>query len=116
MTMGIYCYRITSHKSNLSDGTQANVAVFAYKPSFSSFDAESFNRKMHFRSGAQSSDNAAARGKFFQCRIVCGRINDAGQVEVYPGEAVFMNVGNVGTFYDDDLGSPNLPKIEGVKS
>ena len=114
--MGTYCYRITSHKSNLSDGTQANIAVFAYKPSFASFDAEKYNRQWHFKSGAQSSDNAAARGKYNGVRFVIGSINDKGQVEVYPGEPVFLNVANAGTFYDDDLGSPNLPQVEGVRS
>lgn len=114
--MGTYCYRITSTKHTCSDGTQANVAIYAYKPSFSWIDAEKFNARAHFKSGALSSDNLAKRGKFDQCRVVLGKKTDDGRIEVYRDEAVYLNVANVGTFYDDGMGRAYLPKIDGVKS
>ena len=43
--MGVYVYKVTAKKKTLADGTEANIAVFAYKPSHNFFEAEKLNRR-----------------------------------------------------------------------
>lgn len=97
--MGIYVYRVTNEKVKCSDGVDANVAEYAYKPYMSIFEQDT-NRKMHWKSGAQASDNMASRGN------VSGRISIHG--------SVYMNRDRVGSFYDSDLGSMALERLPEV--
>lgn len=102
--MGAYVYRVTAKQVTCSDGKKANIAVFAYKPSFG-WDGEKQNSRFHFRSGATASDAMAARGNITN-RIVYGDENGV----PYP-ENVFENTTMVGSFYDSHNG---MKKIEGV--
>jgi len=63
--MGAYVYKVTKEKVKLSNGETANVAVFAYKP-WNSFwnakEAEKKNNVAHFRTGCTANDRAADDG------------------------------------------------------
>jgi hypothetical protein len=106
--MGIYVYRITSKKVVCNDGKLANVAVFAYKP-YWGFDCDKPNAKMHFRSGATSSDTQASKGKITD-RFVCGDENGT----PYENCEVYHNSTMRGSFYDDRIGTDTYPVIEGL--
>ena len=97
--MGTYIYRVTGVKVKCSDGVLANVAKFAYKP-YWGMGSDSANAKLHFRSGATSSDAQAWKGK----------ITERFAIE----DVVFLNTTKRGTFYDDYLGSDQYPILEGV--
>jgi len=103
--MGTYVYRITAKQVLCTDGKPANIAVFAYKP-YWHFDSDKANAKMHFRSGATSSDNLANKGKLTG-RFVLG---DSKGI-VYRDALVYQSPR--GSFYDSHLGS-NIPAIEGL--
>jgi hypothetical protein len=104
--MGTYVYRITAKKVLCSDGKPANVAIFAYKP-YWGFDSDRANAKMHFRSGATSSDNLANKGKLTG-RFVLGSEDGT----VYQDALVYESPR--GSFYDIHLGA-NIPVIEGLE-
>jgi hypothetical protein len=106
--MGTYVYRITAKQVMCSDGKPANIAVFAYKP-YWGIDRHKDNAKMHFRSGATSSDNLADKGKLTG-RFVLG--DDQGKP--YDDSPIYTHSTCRGTFYDDYLGTEHLPKIEGL--
>jgi hypothetical protein len=100
--MGTYVYRVTKERVICSDGKEANVAVFAYKPTFS-WDSDKYNSKWHFQSGSTASDRMARNGKLTD-RVV------------FPGNpGVYLNTKNEGSFYDGDIGTDrHFPKVEGV--
>jgi len=102
--MGTYVYRVTAKQVTCSDGKKANVAVFAYKPYFG-WDSEKLNNKMHFSSGATSSDRMASKGRLTD-RIVYGDENGV----PYPNSKVYFNDGNFGSYYDYS----ELPVVEGI--
>lgn len=60
--MGEYIYRITAKRVRLSDGTEANVAKYAYKP-YDIFNHNGANTKMHFESGCIASERMARNGR-----------------------------------------------------
>ena len=100
--MGSYIYRVTAKKVKLSNGGEANVAAYAYKP-FGGWDrakADANNNKMHFRTSCSRADSAAAKGKF--TGLVVG--------EDKPGSPVWEFKG--GSFTDDWLFGK--PPVEGV--
>ena len=103
--MGSYVYRVTAKKVICSDGKPANIAVFAYKP-YWHFDSDKANAKMHFKSGATSSDTQAHKGRLTG-RFVLG---DSEGV-VYRDALVYESPR--GSFYDDYLGS-NIPVINNL--
>ena len=104
--MGIYVYRVTAKKVRCSDGKLANVAVFAYKP-YWGFDSDKLNAKMHFKSGATSSDTQANNGKLTG-RFVIG----SGEHGVVYRDALVYESPR-GSFYDNNIGG-NIPAIEGL--
>ncbi len=106
--MGTYVYRVTKETVRCADGELANVAIFAYKPSF--YDP-SQNAKWEFKSGCVASDRMAAAGRLTK-RIVLGKKDEeTGKITIYPDSEVFVNLHNLGSFYDNTLGMPNqLPK------
>jgi hypothetical protein len=106
--MGIYVYRITAKRVLCSDGEPANVAVFAYKP-YWDIDRHTANAKMHFKSGATSSDTQARKGKL-SARIVLG---DSKGV-VYRDAIIYARHLIQGSFYDNHLGDKFFPAIEGL--
>jgi len=100
--MGTYVYRVTKERIICSDGKEANVAIFAYKPTFS-WDGDKYNARWHFKSGATASDRMATSG----------RITDR---VIFPGnQNVYLNTKNEGSFYDGEIGTAeHFPKIDGV--
>jgi hypothetical protein len=108
--MGTYVYRVTAKQVTCSDGKKANIAIFAYKPYGGwSTEDEKINNKMHFKSGATSSDRMAANNRITD-RIVHGDKEG----KVHPDSLVYHNVNNYGTFYDNIIGGSYMPKIDGV--
>jgi len=101
--MSVYVYRITAKKVLCSDGKEANVAIFAYKPRFS-FGIDNENRKMHFSSGCVASERLAKLGK------ICDRFVFGTKDGDYDTEHVHENKNKRPYFYDTDVG--NL--IEGM--
>lgn len=97
--MGTYVYRVTGVKVMCSDGLLANVAEFAYKP-YWGMGSDSANAKLHFRSGATSSDAQAGKGKICERFII--------------EDTVYVNTTGRGTFYDDYLGTEQYPVLKGV--
>ena len=106
--MGAYVYRITAKRVLCSDGEPANVAVFAYKP-YWDIDRHTANSKMHFRSGATSSDTQALKGKLTG-RIVLGNSDGT----IYRDSVIYARQLTQGSFYDDSLGGQFFPIIEGI--
>ena len=111
--MGVYVYRITAKQVLCTDGKMANIAVFAYKP-YTGWDTinndkDKANARMHFKSGATSSDNLANKGKLTG-RFVIGSKDG----KPYRDCAVYSLNTCRGTFYDDYIGSQHIPKIEGI--
>ena len=97
--MGVYVYIVTGVKVKCSDGVLANVAKFAYKP-YWGMGSDSANAKLHFRSGATSSDAQAGKGKITERFVI--------------EDTVYVNTTGRGTFYDDYLGSDQYPVVQGV--
>jgi hypothetical protein len=58
--MGAYVYRVTAERVRLTDGREANVAKYAYKPYWSDRKA---NSQMEFRSGCHASRKLVRDGK-----------------------------------------------------
>ena len=88
--MGVYVYKVTKQIKVLKDGTRANVAVFAYKPTFGwGKDAEKLNARWAKDSGCPQAERFAnQRSKSWMGRAVLG---ETGEIAVPV---------NCGTFYD----------------
>lgn len=97
--MGTYVYRVTGVKVKCSDGALANVAKFAYKP-YWGMGSDAANAKLHFKSGATSSDTQSSKGKLTERFVIEG--------------TVYANTTGRGSFYDDYLGSQQYPVLKGV--
>ena len=110
--MGAYVYRVTAKRVTCSDGKPANVAIYAYKP-YWGFSGRDENAKMHFRSGATSSDAMADKGKL-SGRFVMGHKDAAGVIRVEAGASVFEY--GCGHFVDSAVGTDSLPALENVKA
>jgi hypothetical protein len=105
--MGAYIYRMTAKKVKLSNGEQANVAVYAYKP----YGREKEDRAMHFRSGATASDLMARRGNLC-AYFVMGDDNGNPRPD---DQRVFRNLQRRGSFSDCWGGVEDvMPLAEGV--
>lgn len=74
--MGTYVYKVTAKRAKLTDGTEANVAMFAYKPYF--WD-DKLNAKMAFQSGCGAAERFVG-GKNYTGKIVLGHIDDNGKL------------------------------------
>jgi hypothetical protein len=94
--MSVYVYRITAKKVRCSDGKEANVAVYAYKPFFTRSTSKE-NSRMHFSSGCVASERLAKIGKILD-RIVIG-------------DKVYENVNKSPYLYDCDLGEKTFPLL-----
>ena len=58
--MGVYIYKVTKQIKVLKDGTRANVAVFAYKPTFGwSDEASKLNARWAKNSGCPQAERFA---------------------------------------------------------
>ncbi len=111
--MGAYCYRVTAKRVLCSDGQEANLAVYAYKPysTFFSKFGKSENARLHFRTGCATAERLAEEGRL-SGRVV---IADANTFE-WDAENAGVFVWPHGTFIDDYvLGTEKMPVIKGVK-
>jgi len=113
--MGAYIYRVTAKRVKCSDGEEANLAVYAYKPYGESFfdnGNRARNARAHFATGCVASERLADQGKLSN-RIV---LADSETFEIDADAVVYANVGGVATFYDDyELGNPDrFPRIDGI--
>lgn len=93
--MGVYIYKLTAKVVTLENGTTAQVAKFAYKPSWSD---EAYNRKMNFRTGLTRNIKVKAD-------------NIALLDEVRNTATVFANPNNSTSFYDSDFGTDKFPTV-----
>ena len=114
--MGAYVYRLTARRVKLSDGTEANVAVYAYKP-FHGLRADPANAKLELTSGC----HAARRIREISGRVVLGTrttTQSGKSVRVFADHdtPVYDNPRGMRTFLDDsNLGLPGrLPRVSGV--
>jgi hypothetical protein len=71
--MGEYVYKVTAKRVALTDGTFANLAVFAYKESFDT----KFNAQMRYESKCAAADRFV-KGKNFTGKVVTCYINADG--------------------------------------
>jgi hypothetical protein len=76
--MGSYMYKVTSKTVDLDNGEKANVAVFAYKPTWA-WDGESRNKRWHFLTGAATCDRHADSRTGW---VVGGYVEDDGTISV----------------------------------
>jgi hypothetical protein len=88
--MGTYVYKVTAKKKTLADGTEANVAVFAYKPvSMWNDEADKFNRGLAKKSGCSQAERfVRQRSKNFTGRAVLG---EEGEVAVPVNRGTFTD-------------------------
>jgi hypothetical protein len=95
--MGCYVYKVTSKTVDLDNGEQANVAVYAYKPTWR-WDGETLNDRWHFRSGAGTCDRHAHKRTGW---LVYGYVEDDGRVTV-DGDGRAFKIGDrkFGSFND----------------
>jgi len=99
--MGMYRYRVTARRVKCSDGQEANVAKWAYKPS----SDERWNSKVDFRTGCPAARKLAREGKLTD-RVVIEHCDGV------LSETVYGNPNNWGTFLDDcNLGTERMPRL-----
>lgn len=72
--MGLYVYKVTARRKRLLDGTEANIAVFAYKP-VNTFgeEGERMNRRLAWLSGCPQAERFVRTSKNFTGRVVLGQ-------------------------------------------
>jgi len=103
--MGMYVYRVTKDRVVI-DGRECQVAVFAYKPTYSGqqvgdkyVSAEQINAKWAFKSGCMAKTN-------INTDYIATMTNDKVHVTVYG------NPNKLRTFYDDvTMGTERMPYI-----
>lgn len=109
--MGAYVYRITPVRVLCSDGAEANVAVYAYKPTNTeSFDYKrrryispgTVNRRWHFETGCDKASKMASEGRFTGRAVMASRDG-----KVAPESPVIVLPKTWGTFEDDSIGTPH---------
>lgn len=104
--MGTYVYKVTAKRVKLTDGTEANVATFAYKPYF--WD-DALNAKMAFKSGCGAAERFVG-GKNYTGKIVLGSIDKTtGKVEVGSTVAKFCKVGTFEDYQFDKMKDAGTP-------
>ena len=74
--MGEYIYKVTAKTKTLADGTKANIAVFAYKPTYSSRDADTLNRKWAWESKCHIAERFVKTSKNYTGRVVLGETGE----------------------------------------
>ena len=109
--MGTYVYKITAKKVACSDGKEANVAVYAYKPSWGD---DKFNARCEFRTGCHVAERYA-QGPNMTDRFVIGHV-EKDFITIYEDHAIYHNPHKLGTMYDSAFGNKNIhPELPGVK-
>lgn len=88
--MGSYVYKVTSKIKTLRDGTKANIAIFAYKPTYAwGNEADKLNRSWHKKSGCYAAETYVKNSKNYTGKVVMGE------------EGLEAIECNQGSFYDD---------------
>lgn len=87
--MGSYIYKVTAKIKVLEDGSKANVAVYAYKPTYSLLGGDKLNRRWAWQSKCHLAEKYVETSRNYTGRVVLGE-----------GGAVAINC-NRGTFTDD---------------
>lgn len=98
--MGNYLYKVTAKRVELEDGTFANLAVYAFKPTFSD---EKENAIMRRQTACFVSDRFV-QGNKYTGRIVIGSLNDDGTATV--STVAYKN--EHGTVMDNELDKENI--------
>lgn len=70
--MGVYMYKVTAKRKTLPDGTEANIAVFAYKPSWD----EARNRRAAKASSCHVAERYVRDSANYTGRVVLGETGD----------------------------------------
>lgn len=90
--MGEYIYKVTAKKKILSDGKEANIAVFAYKPTWGfSFDgksADDLNRSMAWKAKCHISEKYVRESKNYSGRVVLG---ETGEIAIPVNRGTFSD-------------------------
>jgi hypothetical protein len=73
--MGEYIYKVTAKTKTLADGTKANIAVFAYKPTFG-WGADALNSKWASESKCHLAERFVETSKNYTGRVVLGETGD----------------------------------------
>lgn len=68
--MGEYIYKVTARTKMMPDGELANIAVFAYKPNYSWYEAEKLNRRWAWKSGCHIAERYVRDSKLYTGRVV----------------------------------------------
>lgn len=98
--MGEYIYKVTGKKKTLADGTKANIAVFAYKPS-TNWDDTKFNNQLYYKSGCYNADKYVKENPNYTGRVVLG---ESGEVAVPCKDGIFSD-----NWFD---WAASMPKVE----
>ena len=86
--MGAYMYKVTAKRVPLTDGTHANLAVYAYKPSFSTKE----NARMEKQSACFVADRFV-QGKNFTGKVVLGTVQEDGKTAMTNLKAYYTDSG-----------------------
>lgn len=87
--MGQYLYKVTAKKKTLSDGTEANIAVFAYKPHpMFGEDGKKLNRRLAWKSGCHIAERYVQTSNNFTGRVVLG---ETGEIAVPMNRGTFLD-------------------------
>ena len=75
--MSAYMYKVTAKRKTLPDGSEANVAVYAYKP-YHGYGAaiEKMNRELHRTTGCYNAERYAKNGKTYTGLVVLEENDD----------------------------------------
>jgi len=75
--MSAYMYKVTAKRKTLPDGSEANVAVYAYKPYHGYGTAiEKMNRELHRTTGCYNAERYAKNGKTYTGLVVLEENDD----------------------------------------
>lgn len=82
--MGQYIYKVTAKTKTLVDGSKANIAVFAYKPSF---DCE-INSYLEWKTKCYLADKFTKTSKNYTGKVVLG---EDGDIAVSTNRGIFSD-------------------------
>lgn len=99
--MGNYLYKVTANRVALEDGTFANIAVYAFKPTYSDEKENAFMR----RQTACFVSDRFVKGSKYTGRIVLGSLSSDGKTAIV-GPVAYNNTS--GTVMDYELSKDNI--------
>jgi len=105
--MGTYVYKVTSKRVQLTDGTFANLAVFAYKPH--SWD-DKLNGRLFFNSRCGAADRFV-KGKNYTGKVVTSYLNEDGKTAIVSPVAYKVSSGTFSDHQIDSFQQVGEPKL-----